>query len=588
MPSPFKFLNAYTREDRDQFFGREEETAQLYELVNQNRLVLLYGPSGTGKTSLIQCGLGNRFEATDWLPLFIRRGGHLPGALQKALTDLWDEELDGNFWEADSPPLPRIIEDLFAEYLRPIYLVFDQLEELFILGDAEEQRIFTRAMADIYHAKLPCRLLFVLREEYLAHLYDFEQQIPTLFRRRLRVEAMSARQAEEVVLRSCQRFHITLEDPVANPVQIVSKVSAGRSGVALPYLQVYLDRLYREDFARTYPQAALAADAQPDTQQYPLEFTSAEIEQFGEISDVLKAFLQEQSQQIQAELRQRFPALPDRAVRKLLNAFTTLQGTKVPRQRSELQVPPLSDAQVDAILERLQQARILREEEGRYELAHDTLAGEIANQRSGAEQALLEIAELVHNRHRAFERTGTWLDAKELQLIEPYEASLREEQKLSEAQWAFVADSQGEARRKKRSRKLLVSSVIGGLSVLLLLAGWQWQEAEIAKSDAEKARNQALQNEQTALAAQEAAEQERDRADAERTKTLRTLIDVYRARLQVIANDYNEARDQIESGRVSELPPAIMQKRQARLNQVRAEQKTLQTQLDSLQQTIRP
>ena len=588
MPSPFKFLDAYTREDRDQFFGREEETAQLYELVNQNRLVLLYGPSGTGKTSLIQCGLGNRFEATDWLPLFIRRGGHLPSALQKALTDLWDERLDRNFWEIDENPLPRIIEDLFAEYLRPIYLVFDQLEELFILGDDEERRIFTRAMAGIYHAKLPCRLLFVLREEYLAHLYDFEQQIPTLFRRRLRVEAMSARQAEEVVRRSCERFHITLEDPAVNPGQIVSKVSAGRSGVALPYLQVYLDRLYREDFARTYPKADPAPGTLLDTAQYPLEFTRAEIEQFGEIGDVLKAFLQEQSQQIQDELVQQFSALPDRAVRRVLNAFTTLQGTKLPRQRSELQAPPLDDAQVEAILTRLLQARILREEEGRYELAHDTLAGEIASQRSAAEQALLEAAELIHNRYRAFQRTGTRLDAKELQLIAPYEPQLREEEKLSEDHWAFVADSRSEVLRKKRSRNLLVGSVIGVLSVLLLLAGWQWREATAAKSDAENARNVALKNEAAAVAAQTEAEQERDRADAERTKALRTLIDVYRARLEVIANDYREAQDLIESARRSQLPPDIMQNRQVRLNTIIAEQRNLQSQLDSLTQTIRP
>ena len=111
--------------------------------------------------------------------------------MQKALVEHWDEELEGNYWSIDENPLPRIIEDLFAEYLRPIYLVFDQLEELFILGDEQEQRIFTQTMTDIYHAKLPCRLLFVLREEYLAHLYEFEKRIPTLFKRRMRVEAMS-------------------------------------------------------------------------------------------------------------------------------------------------------------------------------------------------------------------------------------------------------------------------------------------------------------------------------------------------------------------------------------------------------------
>ncbi|MEL7534648.1 MAG: ATP-binding protein, partial [Bacteroidota bacterium] len=373
MESPFKFLDAYTREDHDQFFGRDEETAQLYELVNQNRLVLLYGPSGTGKTSLIQCGLGNRFDATDWLPISVRRGDHLPRSLQRSLEQQAGEKLDGAFWEAADNPLLELIEDLFAEYLRPVYLIFDQFEELFVLGSAAEREIFVQAMADIYAAKLPCRLLFVMREEYLAHLYDFEKQIPSLFRRRLRVEAMSAQQAAGVVAKSCARFNISFEDPAQNPQDIISKISSGRSGVVLPYLQVYLDRLYREDFARTYPQGTTAAqNAWPE-----LEFTSAEIEEFGEIGDVLKTFLQEQSQQIQSDLQAQYPQLPERAVRKVLNSFASLQGTKIPQARSELNFPFLDKTQLDSILNRLEQARILREEEGRYELAHDTLAGEV-------------------------------------------------------------------------------------------------------------------------------------------------------------------------------------------------------------------
>ena len=48
--SPFKFLDAYTKEDKDIFFGREAETDELYDRVFETNLVLLYGASGTGKT----------------------------------------------------------------------------------------------------------------------------------------------------------------------------------------------------------------------------------------------------------------------------------------------------------------------------------------------------------------------------------------------------------------------------------------------------------------------------------------------------------------------------------------------------------
>ena len=589
MSSPFKFLDAYTREDRDQFFGREEETAQLYELVNQNRLVLLYGPSGTGKTSLIQCGLGNRFEATDWLPLFIRRGTHLPTSLQKALVDHWDEELEGNFWSIDENPLPTIIEDLFAEYLRPIYLVFDQLEEIFILGDEAEQRIFTEAMADIYHAKLPCRLLFVLREEYLAHLYEFEKRIPTLFKRRLRVEAMSAQQAEVVVSRSCEQFNITLEDPTHNPGQIISKVSAGRSGVALPYLQVYLDRLYREDFARTYPVKSekLEVNSQNEGGWLPLEFTTAEIEEFGEIGDVLKSFLQEQTQEIQADLQTAYPDLPDRAVRKVLNAFATLQGTKIPQLREGFKVAPLNETQLDAILDRLQQARILREEEGTYELAHDTLAGEIASQRSGAEQALLEVTELVHNRYRAFKRTQTFIDAKELQLIETYEAQLREEHKINPEEWDFVARSQQEALSKKRRRNRITVGIISVLSLLLVLAGWQWQEAISAKDQAQTNEQRANKLRQSADSTADVATQALETAETERRKAQQALLGFYQEQLKTAQGALGQSLQRLEEGRrLYASEPNIIRNRRNQVVKDRTRRDRLQFVVDSLEVEI--
>ncbi|MEK7728073.1 MAG: ATP-binding protein, partial [candidate division KSB1 bacterium] len=85
MKSPFKFLDAYDRQDKEIFFGRAEEIEQLYKLIFQTNLVLVYGQSGTGKTSLIQCGLANRFKPTDWFELFVRRKDNLNISLQREI-----------------------------------------------------------------------------------------------------------------------------------------------------------------------------------------------------------------------------------------------------------------------------------------------------------------------------------------------------------------------------------------------------------------------------------------------------------------------------------------------------------------------
>ena len=74
--SRFKFLDPYGKGDEKifGFFGRDGETLALYDLVMRTNLVLLYGVTGVGKSSLVRCGLASRI---DEIPL--GRPLHPPG-----------------------------------------------------------------------------------------------------------------------------------------------------------------------------------------------------------------------------------------------------------------------------------------------------------------------------------------------------------------------------------------------------------------------------------------------------------------------------------------------------------------------------
>ena len=122
--NPFKFLDPYTLEDKEYFFGRDDEISHLYELLFESNLVLVYGKSGTGKTSIIQCGLASKFQKTDWFDVHIRRKGNINDSLfeeiaKHALTPLKEETT-----------LATAVQSLFLDYFKPIYLIFDQFEEL--------------------------------------------------------------------------------------------------------------------------------------------------------------------------------------------------------------------------------------------------------------------------------------------------------------------------------------------------------------------------------------------------------------------------------------------------------------------------
>jgi len=47
----------------EELYGREKEALALFNLLMAERIVLLYSPSGTGKTSLIQAKLVPQLQA---------------------------------------------------------------------------------------------------------------------------------------------------------------------------------------------------------------------------------------------------------------------------------------------------------------------------------------------------------------------------------------------------------------------------------------------------------------------------------------------------------------------------------------------
>lgn len=468
MKSPFKFLYAYTLADKDVFFGREEETDALYAMVFKTPLALVYGLSGTGKTSLVQCGLAGRFDGPDWYPFFLRRNTDI----NRSLTDALEKAMpEGEKLRAS---LPENISLLFRYYLRPVYLIFDQLEELFILGSAEEQEAFARQLRSLIDADLPCKILLIMREEFIGQLYHLEKIIPMLYDHRLRVEPMGYKKVSQVITNSCDKFNIKLEQPENNVQQIYDNISAGKSGVQLPYLQVYLDRLYREDFVRTYPGGETAEDELP-----PLTFSTKEIERFGRIEDVLGRFLTEQVSQLDKESRAREKGLPDEPVRKVLDVFVTEQGTKRPvayqqegeHIRLEEKVMSLlsgfSADIVNFICQRLAAARLLRLGEDNIELAHDSLAALIDSRRTEQERRANEVLNRLLTNFQEFKDTGEYLTRRQLAALEEYLPTLSH--RLDKDVKAFISNSQqaaeaaehaallAEQRKRKQTTRLAMA-----------------------------------------------------------------------------------------------------------------------------------
>jgi WD40 repeat protein len=233
--NPWPGLSAFREADRDFFQGRETETDALHRLILRERLTVLFGLSGLGKTSLLQAGVFPRLREDNVLPVYIRLDytpGHLPFTrqIQEAIAraaaaaeieaprarggeTLWElfHRQGADFWNARN----RIVVPL---------LIFDQFEELFTLGkDRDGGGVeLLDELADLIEGRPPAavrerldaapeqarefsfnrhdyKVLFSLREDFLPDLEGLRERIRSIVHNRLRLTRMNGRDALTVV-----------------------------------------------------------------------------------------------------------------------------------------------------------------------------------------------------------------------------------------------------------------------------------------------------------------------------------------------------------------------------------------------------
>lgn len=347
--SPFKFLDAYEKEDIDFFFGREEETKELYEMTYDTRLILLYGASGTGKTSIVQCGLANKFKETRWKEIFVRREQNI----NESITNVLSKEIQTANAYALGKPETEIekIELLYKALFKPIYLIFDQFEELFIIDEnEEEQNQFFQFIKELLSARVVVKIILIMREEFIAQLSNFEKVIPSLFDYRYRIEEMRYSTAKETINKTLEKLvnqqKIKLEASEEFAENLLTKLTNNKRKLELTYLQVYLDRLYQNGLKLS-------------DSQIPI-FNTQLIEQTGSFEDIIGQFLKEQILQIEAHLAPENEGIPI----KILGKMITDEHTKRVLKEADLKIIQeqlgINKADFDWCIKAFENMRILK------------------------------------------------------------------------------------------------------------------------------------------------------------------------------------------------------------------------------------
>jgi WD40 repeat protein len=195
---PYRGLDVFTEDHAEFFFGREHIIDRLVNRLKQDaRFLAVLGPSGSGKSSLVQAGLIPRLRqgaipGSDHWGLIVTRPADDPfNQLAAKGLEVGIQDLTGSVqaWLAQQPGRTRLV------------LVLDQFEELLTTCPEALRQEFVSQLTSLLAASLPITIILVMRDDFYDQFVRQETLVEWLERSQGPVNVpQTLRQAEVIAI----------------------------------------------------------------------------------------------------------------------------------------------------------------------------------------------------------------------------------------------------------------------------------------------------------------------------------------------------------------------------------------------------
>ncbi len=270
---PYPGLMAFEEADAAIYFGRDDDIRALIQRLEGRRvqggekLVVVLGASGSGKSSLLRAGVAPRLKQDqhNWivLPPFRPQAqplDELALAIVSALGDAkswrqWRTALEGENPSRELMDLARDLRAAHGQNEAHILITIDQGEELFSGADAGQTERFFAVLNAMLSAQLPYLATMSLRSDYLGHLQQ-ETRLAAPFEQ-FSLKPMPLERVRDIVLGPAKLAGITVDDAL-----VTEMMADARTDDALPLLAFALRELYdRSVFDKTGGTKHMTVDA---------------------------------------------------------------------------------------------------------------------------------------------------------------------------------------------------------------------------------------------------------------------------------------------------------------------------------------
>ncbi len=503
-------VQPFSKAQKAQFFGRDDDIERLLDLIFLEKLTVLFGKSGYGKSSLLNAGILPRLdeetakERRRYVPVTVRFNlwtGEQDSLLQKFMfhvshaveplrkdkksrvikgvpDTLWSQLKFADMESEEATPSHRLTTPHPVTFI----LIFDQFEEFFSYPQAQQQD-FKRQLAELLYADVPTylkqnedrhtaeelaflykkmdvKVILSIRADRLSDLDRLKDKLPAILHKRYELRALSREQAREALAKPAL-LPGDFRSPAFNwqpetterILEELSSDSTGRSsGVEAFQLQILAQniesRVIRGDIADRN------GDGAPDV--YPDDLPA-------DLSNIYAEYYRNKIEEL--------PPDRQRVARKLVEdglIFTGEQG----------------------------EARRL------------SMDGDVLRQQYGADEALLKSLEDTFLVRREVNSLGGWNyelshDTLVKPVVQAREIRRAEEEHLENERRTQLAEAEAakERGRRQRANALSIVALLG-----LMFAAWEYWEADKSRNNAEVALQKVQQKEIERKAAEEAKE----------------------------------------------------------------------------------
>ncbi|MBW4515909.1 MAG: WD40 repeat domain-containing protein [Timaviella obliquedivisa GSE-PSE-MK23-08B] len=267
--NPYQGLLAFQETDGDRFFGREKEIAILWEKLSKlheattvTSILPIFGPSGSGKSSLARAGLipelaRQPLPGRDRARVAILVPGTYPlEALAIALARVATNDLTpvtktrefvAELAQANSSGkydgLRRIINVLPETDVSPLILLVDQFEEIYTLckKSVERDRFIENLLEAAQEESQQVLIVITLRSDFLGEIQKHPELNHLFSRQGFLVPAMNEAELRQIIAKPAELAGHPLDEAT---IYLLVEDTEGREG-ALPLLQCALTCIWK-------------------------------------------------------------------------------------------------------------------------------------------------------------------------------------------------------------------------------------------------------------------------------------------------------------------------------------------------------